>query len=207
MLERVADVLREPDRWRRRPMSAAACADLFAGFLRCRRALKRLDMRGAPRPARSVHAERRPTCWTLVRVARRSRRRSASTRSSAPTPARTRRAPPTCCCITCFGEVNGKTRRVGPRHRRHGRDHAGDGGGGRARGVEIDIECNGRASRRGRPRRRRASSGRHRDRGAGVVANVNPQAAVPASWSTPALPSRFPRAHRALSSAARRPSA
>ena len=28
-----------------------------------------------------------------------------------------------------FGEVNGKQRRLGPRHRRHGRDHAGDGRG------------------------------------------------------------------------------
>ena len=42
-----------------------------------------------------------------------------------------------------FGEVNGKRGRVGPRHRRHGRDHAGDGGGG-ARARRRDPHRRGR---------------------------------------------------------------
>ena len=39
-----------------------------------------------------------------------------------------------------FGEVNGKKRRLGPRHRRHGRDHARPWpSAARGHGVEIET--------------------------------------------------------------------
>ena len=41
-----------------------------------------------------------------------------------------------------FGEVNGKRRAVGPRDRRHGRHHAGDGArGATSHGVEIETRA------------------------------------------------------------------
>ena len=48
-------------------------------------------------------------------------------------------------------------RRLGPRHRRHGRDHAGDGKSATARGVDIRICHSGARSHR----RRRPRGGRH----------------------------------------------
>ena len=61
-----------------------------------------------------------------------------------------------------FGEVNGKRGRVGPRHRRHGRDHAGHGDGcRRARRAHRRRLRGARSHRRARPRRRRRAGGRH----------------------------------------------
>ena len=52
-----------------------------------------------------------------------------------------------------FGEVNGKQGRMGPCHRRHGRDHASDGArGARARRRNRNRSRRARSDRRGRPR-------------------------------------------------------
>ena len=58
-----------------------------------------------------------------------------------------------------------QARRLGPRDRRHGRDHAGDGRGGPSTRRRIRTGRGGRASRdRGRPRRRRGARRRRGDR-------------------------------------------
>ncbi len=63
-----------------------------------------------------------------------------------------------------FGEVNGKRGVVGPRDRRHGRDHAGDGE--RRRRAWRAHRCargGARSHRRARPRHRRRAGGWHAD--------------------------------------------
>ena len=72
-------------------------------------------------------ANRPATCSTTGSSPIRSRRCSASMRSSAIWRALTRAGSAYVLLHHVFGEVNGKHGRVGPRHRRHGRDHAGDG--------------------------------------------------------------------------------
>ena len=109
---------------------------------------------------------------------RRSRPRSASTPSSATSRAPTRPGSAYVLLHHVFGEVNGKRGAVGTRHRRHGRDHAGDGEG--VRGARRD-DPHGRAgrarasSRRGRAAGVELESRRGRSRAARVVANVNPK--------------------------------
>ena len=85
-----------------------------------------------------------------------------------------------------FGEVNGKKGAWGHAHRRHGRDHAGDGEVGARRAAsrsaptravrEVIVE-NGRARRR-RDRRAARRSARAR-----VVVEPQSEAAVSARWS------------------------
>ncbi len=80
-----------------------------------------------------------------------------------------------------FGEVNGKTRHLGSCHRRHGRDHAGDGRGsrgawrthrGRTQPVRRVLVQDGRA-------RALVLEGGREVRARRIAANVNPQLAVP----------------------------
>ena len=58
--------------------------------------------------ARPVHQVGRRLSRRLVRERADQGRLRLRRASSATTPAPTRRARPTCCCTTCFGEVNGK---------------------------------------------------------------------------------------------------
>ena len=99
--------------------------------------------------------------------------------------------------------------RLGPRHRRHGRDHPGHGGGLRRAGVEIAHRApvrevlveKGRAVGVVTARRAR------RFGAASVVANVNPKLLFQRLVDPAAAAGRLPRAHRRAIAAARAPSA
>ena len=92
-----SSLLATPPNFGRRARDSARCSTRG----RSRKRFRALDLAGAARRARSLHQERGRSARSLVRDRRRSRRRSASTPSSATSRAPTRRAPPTCCCITC----------------------------------------------------------------------------------------------------------
>ncbi len=81
------------------------------------------------------------TCSTTGSRATWSKRCSASTPLSATMPVPT---PPGSAYVMlhhAFGEVNGRKGVLGPRHRRHGRDHPGDGVGRPRHGVEIETDA------------------------------------------------------------------
>ena len=98
----------------------------------CRRGrLKRLDMEARRDLLGLFTTQRRRLAGRLVRVRRRSRRRSASMRWSATTPARITRARLR-AAAPLLRRSERQARRLGPRHRRHGRDHPGAGRGSAA---------------------------------------------------------------------------
>ena len=97
-LERVADVLR--DAVLETPPNVGGGVRDLLGLFRSGLRIKKLSTRSATRPARAIHRAARPNGWRTGSSRIRSRRRSASMRWSAISPARTTRAPPTCCCTT-----------------------------------------------------------------------------------------------------------
>ena len=91
--------------------------------------------------------------------------------------------------------------RLGPRHRRHGRDHPGHGRGLRARRASTSAPTRAvaRGDRREGPRRRRRHRGRRdASRAATVVSNLNPKLLFEQAGRSGRAAGRFPRAHRAL---------
>ena len=113
-------------------------------------------------------------CSTAGSRARRSRRRSGSTAvvGNFASPY----APGTAYVLLhhVFGEVNGKPG-LGTCHRRHGRDHAGDGRRVRARGVALARGAESRTSRERAARRACSSKDGRVIEARRVVANVNPK--------------------------------
>ena len=99
--------------------------------------------------------------------------------------------------------------RLGPRHRRHGRDHAGDGEGGRrAWRAHRHRRRRQGGHRRARPRRGRRARRRHADRRASaVVANVNPKFLFENLVPRGAVPAFVTERMAALEGAAPAPSA
>ena len=98
-----------------------------------------------------------------------------------------------------FGSVNGKKGVVGPRHRRHGRDHAGDGESGRGAGRRDSREFAG-----ARGARRARQSGRRGDRVWRRVSRAHrdleppPEAVLSPAARSERAACGVSRAHRAL---------
>ena len=121
----------------------------------------------------------------------RSRLCWVSTRSSATWLVRTRRARPTCCC-THFRRSERQAGRMGPRDRRHGRHHPGDGEGRRR---ARRRHCCGRAVREVIIERGRAAGIVLEDgtpiRARSVIANVNPKRLFQTLVPREAVPTRW----------------
>ena len=133
--------------------------------------------------------------------ARRSRRRSASTRSSAiREPLHAGLGLRAAASRVRRGER--QARAVGPRDRRHGRDHAGDGDGMRRarRRRSAPMRRCARVIVDERTRGRRRARERRDDRGARASSPTSIRSCCSSSWSTPEhARRRLPRAHRRLS--------
>ena len=101
-----------------------------------------------------------------------------------------------------FGEVNGKRGQWGHALRRHGRDHAGDGGGVRARAASRSAPTRAgcaRASSKAAARSASSSTDGEVDRARAASSPTSIRSSCSSSWSTPrARRRRFPRAHRRL---------
>ncbi len=153
-----------------------------------------------PQPARPLHPLGRRDARRAFPSTISSRRCSASTPSSATTPAPTRPGSAYVMLHHAFGEVNAQEGRLGPRHRRHGRDHAGDGSAARDRGAAIETGCRrARGDRRARPRRRRgAGERRHASARRHVAANVNLKLLYTRLIAAGRAARRFPRPHPPL---------
>ena len=169
MLERVADVLRELA-LETPPNVGGGVRDALAALAAGKR-LRQLDMPARRDVLDLFTKSAGAVARCLVRVRCRSRPRSASTRSSAISRVRTRRAPAYVLLHHVFGEVNGKTRRCGAtpsaawaRSRRRWRRRRGAAASksppaAKSRSVCVDdARRAGRAARR-RPRNRGALCG------------------------------------------------
>ena len=152
---------------RRRPTSAAAsrCAARCAG--RSAKRFRALDLAGAARRARPLHQERGRRARPLVRIRAdqggvRLRRRRRQLREPVHAGLRVRAA------ASRVRRGQRQARPVGPRDRRHGRDHAGDGErmrGARRRRCAPNAPVARVIVKAGRAVGRRAR-GRRGDRGA-----------------------------------------
>ena len=104
-----------------------------------------------------------------------------------------------CDAAPCVRRGERQEGRLGPRHRRHGRDHAGDGArGARARRRDRNRSRRARSDRRGRPRRRRHPR-QWRDHPREIRRlRRQSEIAVYAAGAVGRAGAGIPRAHRAL---------